>query len=267
MTTPKQINMYNVLEAQLKRAVLEKGKHDVRLGGYEFVVLPGVFPADFPEDLKYWGDHLAANVPKPHKTEFELMEMGSGSGWFGSFYYLCNQEKMKRVIAVDINPKAVENTKLNFEKHGINGEVILSDLFENLDCKRHKADMIYANFPWVFLEDDRNIDILMRAIADPGYQIFKRFFKDVFNYLKPNGKIVLMLGPDIADIDTIESIAKENNRKLVKIYMYSGSFNVSKPATMPKAIFESVLPLDVAEKFVKEGNPKVELFEVVKNVL
>ena len=204
---------------ELHKELLKKGRHNVKLGGYEFVVLPDVFPPDYCQELGNCREEVLDNIPRPTKQEFEFMEMGSGTGVFCAAYYLRYQEDMKRAIGVDVNPEAVKNTELNFKKYGINGEVIVSDLFEKLDPRNDKVDMIYANLPWMLLKEDyKNIDMLMKSIADPGYQVYRRFLQDFHKFLKPNGRVFMHLSPDIADLDAIKLIAKQCGKQLISIY-------------------------------------------------
>ena len=280
MPSPKHTNFYSVLAADLRNEIKKKGKHNVMLGGFEFVVLPNVFPPDFHEEIGNWRDQVLDNIPKPNKTDFEFMEMGSASGAICSAYYLRHHEKMKRVIGVDINPEAVANTKINFAMHRINGGVICSDLFEKLDCMQHKVDMIYTNLPWILLDDDANVEMLMKSIADPGYQVFKRFFKDVHNYLKPHGRVIMTFSSDIADMDAVKAIADDYDQQLIKVYEGSlkktghlrnsrkvnGHINGQTSDKLTKAMSHSVLPQDVADEVFRENNPKVELFELVRYI-
>ena len=51
--------------------------------------------------------------------------------------------------------------------------------------------------------------MLERSIADENYQTLTKFFKEVKEYLKPKGKILIFFG-DSGDLNYLKSLIKEN---------------------------------------------------------
>ena len=92
----------------------------------------------------------------------------------------------RRIEAVDINPDAVKNTRMNFARHDIkNGRAFVSDGFSSV---RGKFDVIVWNAPF---HGSRAADLLERGCADEGYKDVREFFIRVPKFLKSGGRVVL----------------------------------------------------------------------------
>lgn len=267
MASSKDENLFSLTAAHLIRDVKKKGRHTVKLDEFEFVVLPNVFPPDFLEEKGNWRDKVFSNIPAPNSSGFEMLEMGCGSGAFCAAYYLKYRKKMKRVVGVDINPDAVENTKLNFNMHEINGNVVLSDLFEKLDSARDKFDLIYFNGPFVWVDEGKTVnEMLSKAVGDPGYKLFKRFFEEAPKFLRSNGKVIIHVIPELARIDKLQAIANTCNQKLVCVYHGSLARNNEEQLLEDEVKSKNDLSLDDLSLDVKtkdESNKSLELYELM----
>lgn len=169
------------------------------LCGESFVIMPRVFsPQLFPSAKIYY--------PKfPYRNEERVLEIGSGAG-YGSI--LIAKRGAKKVVSTDINPAAVENTRLNVQQHGLTDqiEVIQSDLFENVTGT---FSTIYWNHPFITAPDDYEYsNIVERAIFDPGYHQLKRFLDEARNHLAPGGRILVGLA-DVGGLDYFRKLADE----------------------------------------------------------
>ena len=93
------------------------------------------------------------------------------------------------MVALDINTSAVENTKANVSLHGFSNiiDVRLSDMFDSLN-NNEKFDVIIANLPF---EKKMAEDIVEKSLWDIDLQTNKKFFEEVKNHLKPNGRVYL----------------------------------------------------------------------------
>ena len=105
--------------------------------------------------------------------------------------------KYCNVVAVDINEKAIENTKYNARLNGMNIKVIKSDLFSNIN---EKFDLIAFNPPYL---PTKNEDISWNGGRND-IEILSRFLKEAKNYLNKNGKIYFIA----SSLSNIEEIIK-----------------------------------------------------------
>lgn len=143
---------------------------------------------------------LLLNHIKGIKNKY-ILDVGCGSG-IVSIY--CAMNGAKKVVASDVDIKAIENTKENLNLLGINDkvEVIKSSLFENI---HGKYDIICANLP---INEDL-WDIKPKELV-------RRFIWQAKNYLKENGKIYLVWF-SISDVNPIRKYCREKNYKIKEI--------------------------------------------------
>ncbi len=157
-----------------------------------------------------------------------ILEIGCGPGT--TSLHLA-KKGAKKVIAVDINKKAVENTKANIKKLKLkNMQTLHSDMFENI---KEKFDIIYWNMPFMCVEKDYTYkNDLERGLFDPDYNLLKKLLKQATKHLKKEGYILLGTGCSADIKKTInlikqynykaELIAKEKSTEInpVEFYMY-----------------------------------------------
>jgi release factor glutamine methyltransferase len=111
------------------------------------------------------------------------LEIGSGSG-------LVSRElahKVKRIIATDINPHAVQATK----EKGI--EVLRADLFTGI---KGKFDLILFNPPYLpTMEKERTPQWINYALDGgvSGRETIDRFLKALSDHLRPGGRALLLI--------------------------------------------------------------------------
>ncbi|MFA6421810.1 MAG: methyltransferase [Candidatus Buchananbacteria bacterium] len=93
----------------------------------------------------------------------------------------------KKVIAVDISPKAVKAAILNVKRFKLEKiiEVRKSNVFSGVN-KKEKFNVITFNPPFY---NEPAKDLIDRTMKDPGFKTTIKFFKDVKNYLKTKGRI------------------------------------------------------------------------------
>lgn len=123
---------------------------------------------------------LLAKTVKVKKNSI-VLDMGCGSG-VQTINAL--QKGAKKVLAVDINKKALENTLLNAKKTGFEKQVLAkkSDLFENIN---KKFDLIIFNPPYVPTEKKELIDV---DGGKNGREVLDRFLDQFPKHLKHPGK-------------------------------------------------------------------------------
>jgi release factor glutamine methyltransferase len=112
------------------------------------------------------------------------------------------------VLATEINPHAARCAKAN----GV--EVIRTDLFRGLKPENQKAsfDLILFNPPYLPTSEEEKVPGWLNYAFDGGVsgrETLDRFLGEVRNYLKPRGKILVL----ISSITGLEAV-KEKMKKL-----------------------------------------------------
>jgi release factor glutamine methyltransferase len=117
--------------------------------------------------------------------------MGTGSGLLA----ILAAKQGTDVVAVDINPYAVQCAKQNAQRNGVGGKVALlqGDLFAPLR-ETAKFDLILFNSPYLPSEhgEDKTWLALAWAGGATGRQVIDRFIIDAPRYLEKAGKILFM---------------------------------------------------------------------------
>ena len=112
-----------------------------------------------------------------------VLDIGTGSGIQAKT--ASHLKKVKKVLAVDINPKAVEYVKKYVVNHRLS--VKKSDLFSNV---KGKFDTIIFNPP--YLPKDHQVYDAALEGGKKGYEILQRFVENTSAFLKPDGIILLV---------------------------------------------------------------------------
>lgn len=144
---------------------------------------------------------LQRNIGKYCKGD--VLEVGTGSGIL-AFEAI---KKAKNVIAVDINPRAVEFVNKNIkQQHLKNIKVIESNLFDKVN---QKFDLIIFNPP--YLPDPKQEyarDVALDG-GKKGYELIQRFLDEANYYLKKDGKILLLFS-SLSKKNKVEEILEKN---------------------------------------------------------
>jgi|SRR3989344_3292121 len=164
----------------------EKFPYTIREFGLDIAVHKGVFS---PKHFKGWRV-FTRNFPDI--TGEEVLEVGCGNG--ATSIYLA-KNGAKRVIAVDIDSKAVQNTLENANRNRVtNIDVRISDIYSAI-LEGERFDTIYWNTPFIYvLENYQYSSELERGLFDPGYKLIERFLKEGQEHLKANGRILVGTG-------------------------------------------------------------------------
>lgn len=134
----------------------------------------------------------------------EVLEIGSGCGIQSVFA----ADKAKRVVATDIDRKAVENTRYNVQRYGLEKriEVREGDLFGPIR-KDERFDVILLNLVYPFSEGSKHM-----------WAVHERFFAEVLRYLKPGGRIYYQAGL-IQNIPHIRDMIQRNGMRIMRMNM------------------------------------------------
>lgn len=115
------------------------------------------------------------------KTVFDI---GTGTGVLS---LLMLQRGAAKVVATDIEPRAVVNARVNAQRLGVAAKftAVEADLFPE-----GKADLVMCNPPWIPETPKNRID---RAVFDDGGQMTSRFLHGLREHLYPGGRGLLLL--------------------------------------------------------------------------
>jgi release factor glutamine methyltransferase len=115
-----------------------------------------------------------------------VLDMGTGSG----VNAVLAAGRARQVLAVDINPQAIEATRRNAERNGVADrvEVRHSDVFGNVDGA---FDLIVFDPPFRWFTPRDQFEV---AMTDENYRAMTEFFRDARQYLTPTGKMLIFFG-------------------------------------------------------------------------
>jgi methylase of polypeptide subunit release factors len=205
----KSKDMFAVGDAVLARSQIERFPREIRQLDREFIVLENVFSPDYLPAAESFARAL------PFRQGLSFLEIGPGVGVVAIAAALAGAE---RVVAIDINPDAVENTRINFARHGLDDRAVArhGDLFDAL-LPEETFDLIFWNLPF-FVDGPRAPSLLQRSIVDPGYDGARRYLVEGPEHLKPAGKLTLGFSSTVGDLAALEAVAAAAGRRLEVIH-------------------------------------------------
>ncbi|MGA2522507.1 MAG: methyltransferase [Acidimicrobiales bacterium] len=115
-----------------------------------------------------------------------VLDMGTGSG----VNAVLAARRGARVLAVDINPRALDAARANAERNGVAAlvEVRHSDVFSDVD---DTFDLIVFDPPFRWF---RPRDFRESAMADEGYRAMTSFFRQAKRHLSSDGRMLIFFG-------------------------------------------------------------------------
>ncbi len=178
------------------------------LGGESFIGLPNVFSPKV-----FFADAAILKV-FPFKTMKSFLEIGTGTGYVAIFAAMAG---VKKVVATDLNPDAVKNTKINALLHDVSArvDVRLGDLFQPIR-KGEKFDVIYFDLPFNSTERTE-LSNLERALYDTKSATLEKFLKQGQGYLTKNGFVVFNRSEVLSDMKLFFALVKKYNWRLETI--------------------------------------------------
>jgi release factor glutamine methyltransferase len=167
-------------------------------------VLPEVFHPQFTISTKILLQFLNSKDLK-NKS---VLELGCGTG----FVSVLAAQKGANVLATDINPKALENTKLNAQLNKVNLQSLKSDLFD--DIQNQRFDYIVINPPYYPKDPTTTAEKAWFCGAE--FQYFEKLFQQLPNYFNGSSNVFMILSED-CELDRIQEIAKINGIKFKEV--------------------------------------------------
>lgn len=136
-------------------------------------------------------------------TAAEMIELGVGSGAISVATAV--HERDLKIHAVDVSPQALQIAEQNARRHEVDSRITFyeGDLFAPF-TEGLQADAVVSNPPYVQTAELDQLDADVRdheprlALdgGEDGLEIARRIIADAPRYLKPNGVLLLELGPD-----------------------------------------------------------------------
>lgn len=173
--------------------------YEVNFWDKKIIVFPNVLSPRYNPSTAFHVKNM------PNQKDKTVLEIGSGCGAISLFAAFQGANK---IVAVDINPNAIENTKANFQRYNLqNASVFYSNLFENISGK---FDTIIFAAPYY---GNKPKDNLGKAASDYNYQTLTSFMRKAYKYLNNKGQIHLGFS-DTGDIELLHKLVNENNYKI-----------------------------------------------------
>ena len=172
--------------------VLNRCLPSIRLDGKEIRVRPGVY-----KPLEH--EQRMADYCEPGSR---VLDLGCGSGVATVFA----APRASEVVAVDINPGALENTRENCRAHGISNAVVLqSDMFASVSGS---FDLIIAHPPYIHLD--------VKGVASQfatSVWFLEVLFREATKYLAEGGRLVVLFPG--SQQERLEELATAGGLRLV----------------------------------------------------
>lgn len=164
-----------------------------------------------PEDVFAPGAYGAFHplVRDEVRPSDRVLDMGTGSG----IDAILAAQRSSDVVAVDLNPKAVEAGRANAVLNRVADRITFkqSDVFEAVEGD---FDLIIFDPPFRWFKAR---DLLELSTADENYQALTRFMRDVRDYLRPGGRILLNFGSS-GDVDYLNHLIDNAGFKKETLY-------------------------------------------------
>ncbi len=157
---------------------------EFELLGRSWELMDGVFSPAYTPVTRLFSGWL------PYPPDGSFLEVGSGAGVTAVHAALSG---CGHVTALDISEAAVENTRRNIHRHGVQDRtrVMRSDLFDALPAA-DRFDLIFWNSSFAEPpEEFVNQTDLHHAFFDPGYAAHRRYLSEAPKHLTPDGRLML----------------------------------------------------------------------------
>ena len=167
---------------------------------FEYLGLTLVVPPHV-QVIESTSDVLGQVVLDEVKQGERVLDMGTGSG----VNAILAATRGAEVVAVDLNPHAVEAARSNAERNGVADRISIrrSDLFAEVEGR---FDLVVFDPPFRWMKPR---DWAEAAITDEDYRTLTAFFATVREYLVEGGRVLVFFGTT-ADIGYLERLIEGN---------------------------------------------------------
>lgn len=167
---------------------------------FDYLGLTLVVPPQV-QAIAFYSDLLGGVVLEEARPGDRVLDMGTGSG-VNAILAARNAED---VLAVDINPHAVDAALANVERNGVADRVTVrrSDVFSAVEGR---FDLVVFDPPFRWL---RPRDWAEAAITDEHYRALSEFFAQLRDHLNDGGRALVFFGTT-ADIGYLEQLVERH---------------------------------------------------------
>lgn len=173
------------------------GEHETTVLEHRFVVLPGVFSPHYYPETEFYANHVVDALEAGDR----FLDLGCGIGVNAVLAAMCGAS----VVACDVNPAAVENTRRNAARHAVQVDVRQSDVFSALH-EDETFDVVYWNVPFAYRRRDITLSPLEEAIFDPGYRKNRTFLAGAHKHLRTEGVVLMGISSTLGEQRLIDEM-------------------------------------------------------------
>jgi len=192
-------------EMLLNASQQERFPYEIEVLGRRFEVHADVFSPKHLPGAETFAPML------PFGAGMHFLEIGPGVGVIPVMAAAAGAH----VVAIDVNPGAVANSRVNAENHGYQDviDVREGDLFGALRPDE-RFGLIFWNFPFAYVEPGTPRTPLQKSTLDPGYADVRRYITEGRNWLRPGGRLTLGLSEMIGRREMLDRFAAESGAAL-----------------------------------------------------
>jgi len=196
----------------LVRHYLKKDRH-YKSNGLKLIIKKSVFHPAFFGSTKVF----LAFLRQQNVSGLSALEIGCGSGLLS----LVMAQKRANVTGIDIDPVAVECSRMNAIRNGLSIHFLQSDLF--VSVLPQTFNIISVNPP--YFEGTVSGDGTSAWYSGIDLDFFRRFFNTVSPYTHSRTRIWMILS-EVCDLEKIHQIAEEANYSLHTKYSEIKNFEL-----------------------------------------
>ena len=160
------------------------GAHEWRKKGVEVRALGGRVYPHFGVFAPVRSEYVDLVAAAPLGRVERAFDLGTGTGVLS---LVLARRGVPRVVATDVDPRAVECARENVERSRLGERIRIEqrDLFPD-----GRADLVVFNPPWIPARPRTAVE---RAIFDPDSEVLLRFLRELPEHLSPGGEAWLVL--------------------------------------------------------------------------
>jgi release factor glutamine methyltransferase len=185
---------------RLNRSQRRQFPYSVDVLGHEFVVERGVFSPDYYAETEFFARRIREYI----QPEMSYLDLGCGIGVTAIMAAM----RGAHVVALDINPIAVRNTRLNAAGFGLESmiDVRVSDVFASVGT-HERFDIVFWNPPFCGESPAARASVLQQAVFDPGYRKSIEFLESVGRYVNRGAHILIGTSITLGHFSCVEAAA------------------------------------------------------------